>query len=76
MSEKEDYYILSKGSVLQGYKYVFDVSLKEDGSLKYVFEDEVQEASWFKKGFVNTIVTLDKDIKIQKVILKDVGSWK
>lgn len=76
MQKKTDYYILSKGSALQGYKYVYSAKLARDGALDYDFVSVVQKASWFEKGFVETLLTLDKDIKIQKVVLKDVGSWK
>lgn len=76
MPKKEDYYILSKGSALQGYKYIQDVVLRDDGELDYTLDGNVKTALWFKKGLVDTIATLDKDIKIKKIVLKDVDTWK
>lgn len=76
MTKREDYYILSKGSALQGYDYVRDAYLKRNGKLQYTTVGEIEEASWYKKEFVETIMALDKDIKIQKITLKDVELWK
>lgn len=76
MPKKEDYYILSKGSALHGYDYVRDAYLKRNGKLQYTTVGKIEEASWYKKESVETIMDLDKNIKIQKIVLKDVGSWK
>lgn len=76
MQKKVGYYILSKGSALKGYEFVHYADLRSDGKLHYTLVEEIEEATWYKKEFVETIVALDKDIKIQKIVLKDVEPWK
>lgn len=77
MEKDEEYYVLSKeGSLPVGYKYVWGVSLNGNGELDYSFVDQLKVAGWYPKKFVENIMALDKDIKIQKIVLEDVEPWK